>query len=152
MIAVFKKLGDLAPVRQWLVEDIDQRNIADIGIGARPVAELLRVGAEADIDGQDPEALENLEKPRFGGQRQGNDQQIGAHAAHEIDELIGIAELAKTGDGGRRAIVVAIVEYADDGDVAVARMRGWPRSGPRRACRRRRERRGGRDVHRDSSA
>ncbi len=120
---VFDRLDDAAPVAERLVEDIEERHVADVGVGPRPVVQFLRIGAEADIDRQYPKPFENLQQPFFGRQRQGDQQQVDAGPAHELDEFGDIAKLGQAADLWRRAHVVAVVEHADNRNIGCVRSR-----------------------------
>ena len=112
-------LGDRIPVVDRLVEDVEHRHRADVGIGARAELQLVGMRREADVDRQHPELLQQREHARLGGQRQRHDQHVDARDAGELDQLGDGAELGIAGDERRRAAVVAVVEDAADADVVV---------------------------------
>ena len=118
--AVEQHLGHHVPVGDRLVEDVEHRDVADIGIGARPEAQLVRVRGQPDIDRQHPQLLEHLQDAPFRRDRQREDHQVDAGAAGELDQIVDRAELAAAGHGGGRTIVAAVVEQADDAHVVVA--------------------------------
>ena len=86
------------PVGDRLVEHIEHRNVAEIGIGAGPEMQLVRMRGQADVDWKHPELLQHLQDAAFGRNRQRKDHQIDAGAAREFDEVVDRAELAQTGD------------------------------------------------------
>ncbi len=108
------------PVGDRLVEDVEHRDVADIGIGARAEAQLVGVRGEADVDRQHPELLEHLQDAAFRRDRQREDHQIDAGVAGELHEIVDGAELGHAGAARRAALVAAVVEHADDADVGIA--------------------------------
>ena len=60
---------------------------------------------------------------RFGGDRQREQHQVDAGAARELDDVVDLAELRAAGAGVHRAVVVAIVEHAEDVDVEILGLR-----------------------------
>ena len=78
------------------------------------------MGREADVDRQDPELLEQLQDADFGGRGQGDDHEVDGGETGEVDEVGGIAELGKALLTLRTAVVVAIVEDAENGQLVTA--------------------------------
>ncbi len=74
---------------------------------------------EADIDGEHPQLLQHLQDAAFGRDRQREDHEIDAGLARELDKVVDRAELLQAGARGRRAIVAAVVEHADEAHVGV---------------------------------
>ena len=94
---------------------------ADVGIGARAEAQLVGVRREADVDRQHPELLQHLQDAALGRDRQREDHEIDAGAAREFDEIVDACRACgRPAHDGRRAVVAAVVEHADDADVGVA--------------------------------
>ena len=108
------------PVRDRLVEHVEHRDVADVGVGARAEAQLVGMCRQADVDRQHPQLLQHLQDARFRRDRQREDHQVDAGAAREFDQIVDRAELEKPGHHIGRAFVAAIVERADDADVTVA--------------------------------
>ena len=81
------------PVGDRLVEHVEHRRLADIGIGARPKAQPVGVRGEADVDRQHPELAQHLQDALLGGDRQREDHEIDAGRAREFDEIVDVAEL-----------------------------------------------------------
>ena len=75
------------------------------------------MGAQPDVDRQDPELAQQFEKAPLGGDGKGNQQQVDAHPACQIEQRLHRAELHAAGDGRWRAGIVAVVEDSDDRDV-----------------------------------
>ena len=74
----------MVPVGDRLVGDVDERHVADIGIGARPEPELVAVRRQADIDRQHPQLLEQLEQAPLGRDRQRHDEEIEPRVPREL--------------------------------------------------------------------
>ena len=106
-------LDDDVPVGDRLVEQVEHRHLADIGIGARPEAQPVGVGGEADVDRQHPQLAQHLQDALLGGDRQREDDQIDARRAGEVDQIVDVAELRIAFDGVGRALVAAVVEHAE---------------------------------------
>ena len=108
------------PVGDRLVEHVEHRDVADIGIGARPEAQLVGMRREPDVDRQHPQLLQHLQDARLGRDRQREDHEVDAGAAREFDEVVDRAELGEPAHDVGRAVVAAVVEHADHADVGVA--------------------------------
>jgi hypothetical protein len=78
------------------------------------------VRGQPDIDRQHPQLLEHLQDTALGRDRQREDHEIDARGAGEFDEIVDGAELGHARASGRAAVVVAVVEGADDMHVGVA--------------------------------
>ena len=96
-------LGDRIPVVDRLVENVEHRHRADVGIGARAEPQLVGVRRQPDVDRQHPELLQQRQHARLGGQRQRHDQHVDARDAGELDQLGDVAELGIAGHHRRRA-------------------------------------------------
>ena len=57
-----------------------------------------------------------MQEPCFGGERNGDDDEIDAVIAGELRELRDLADLVVRANRFRAALVVAVVEQADDFD------------------------------------
>jgi hypothetical protein len=114
---VLEGLDQRSPVGDRLVGKVEKGDRADIGIGPRPKAQALQMSAQPDIHREDPELAEHLHETGLGGERKGDGQEIDARPARKVDELGNRPKLAIAADHGRRAVIVAIVEHADDLDV-----------------------------------
>ena len=112
-------LGHDVPAGNGLVEDVEEGDLADEGIGARPEAQLVGVRRQADVDRQHPELAHHLQHAVLGRDGQRHDEQVDARDAAEIDQFGDIAELRVAGDDRRRTGVLAVVEDAADADVVV---------------------------------
>ena len=95
-------LGHRVPVVDRLVENVEHRHRADVGIGARTEAQLVGMRRQADVDRQHPQLLQQRQHPRLGGQRQRHDQHVDARDAREINQLGDVAELGIAGHHRRR--------------------------------------------------
>src|SRR5579875_1249958 len=105
---------DEVPVRDRLLENIDERNRAGVGIGMGPELQLAHMRRKANIDGQDPQLAQHLQEPLLGRDRQREDDEIYACSAREFEKIVDRAELRKAGDDVRRTFVGAVVENAED--------------------------------------
>ena len=105
------------PVGDRLVENVDHRDVADIGIGARPKPQLVGVRGEADVDRQHPELFQHLQDAALGGNRQREDHQINPGVAGDLDQVVHRTKFLHALAACRAALIVAIVEYADDAHV-----------------------------------
>ena len=132
------------PVGDRLVEHVEHRHVADVGIGARAEAQLVGVRREADVDRQHPELLEHLQDAALGRDRQREDHEVDARAAGEFDEVVDRAELGDAGAAvergrrcgrrtrrGRDVGIVAGASSAWISVLAVARRRRRRRCGDR---------------------
>ncbi|ODN71891.1 hypothetical protein A6302_00823 [Methylobrevis pamukkalensis] len=107
-------LGDPVPAGDRLVEHVEEGHAADVGIGARTQAQLAGMGAEADVDRQHPQILEELQDPVLGGERHRHDQKVDGGEPGEDLQFADVAELGIAGHVFRRALVGAVVEDAED--------------------------------------
>ena len=95
------------PIGDRAIENIEHRDVADIGIGARTKPQFVGVGGEPDVDRQHPQLLQHLQDAAFRRDRQREDDEIDAGVAGELDEVVDGAELgnavaARRGCGRRR--------------------------------------------------
>ena len=84
----------------------------------RREAQLAHMRREPDVDRQHPELLQHFEHALFGAQRHRDDDQIDARLPREFEQVGDAAELGQARDRFRRALVVAVVEQADQAHVA----------------------------------
>ena len=122
--AISLSIADLrnAPQRdERPVEHREQRQLAEIGIGAR--AELQRRGLarDADVHRKLPEPLQDVQQPRLRRKRDRRDDEVDAFVAGEIGEFLRSCRSCGAGDRFGAALIVAVVEDADDLDVDIAR-------------------------------
>ena len=117
--AVEHRLDHHVPVGDRLVENVEHRHVADVGIGARAEPQLVHVRGEPHVDRQHPQLAHHLQDALFRRQRQRHEDEIDARQARELDEIIDRAELRDAADDQRRAIVAAVVEHAADAQVGV---------------------------------
>ena len=66
------------PVGDRFVDNVEHRQLADIGIGARPEAQAVGVRRETDVDRQHPQLAQHRENALLGGDGQREDHQIDA--------------------------------------------------------------------------
>ena len=107
------------PIGDRLVENVDHRHVADIGIGAGPEAQLVGMRGEPDVDRQHPELAQHLQQALLRRNRQGENDEIEPRAPGEFDQFVNAAELRETRDDIGRARVGAVVEDAKDAQIAV---------------------------------
>ena len=72
---------------------------------------------EPDIDRQHPKLRQHFEHALFSAERHRHDHQIDAGLARELDEVGNAAKLGHACHRLRRALVVAVVENAEQADV-----------------------------------
>ena len=107
------------PVGDRRLEHVERRHLAEIGIGAGTEAQLVGVGGKPDVDRQHPQLLQHFENSRLRRDRQREQHEIDAGAAGEFDDVVDLAEFWAAGAGIERAVVVAVVEHAEDVDVGI---------------------------------
>ncbi len=117
--AVEQPLHHQVPVVDRRLEHVERRHLAEIGIGAGTEAQLVGVGGKADIDRQHPELLQHFQDARLRRDRQREQHEVDAGAAGELDDVVDLAEFRAAGAGVERAVVVAVVEHAEDVDVRI---------------------------------
>ncbi len=106
------------PVRYGPIGHLENRQVANIGIGLVGKAQLAHMRAEPDIDRQHPELAQHFEQPGFGRKRHRDDHQIDPRPASELDEIGHLAEFLQPGNGPGRALVVTVVKKTYQFDVA----------------------------------
>ena len=116
---VEQPLHHQVPVGDRRLEHVERGHLAEIGIGAGPEAQLVGVGGEPDIDRQHPQLLQHLEDAGLRRDRQRKQHEVDAGAAGKFDDVVDLAELRAAGAGLERAVVVAVVEYAEHVDVGI---------------------------------
>ena len=121
--AVEGRLDHHVPVGDRLVEDVEHRNVADVGIGARAEAQLAHVRGEPHVDRQHPQLAHHVEHALFGGQRQRHQDEVDAGAAGELDQVVDRAELGNAGHHLGAAVAAAVVEHAADAQIRVGLVR-----------------------------
>ena len=118
------ELEDDVPVGDRLVEHVEHRHAADIGIGARPEAQLVGMCAASRMSIGSTHSLRSIcEQALLGGDRQGEDDEVDPRVAGEVDEVVDVAELRVAADDVGRAVVVAVVEDAADAQIGVVSAR-----------------------------
>ena len=105
------------PIGNRRLENIQRRDLAEIGIGAGTEAQLVGMGRQANVDRQYPQFLQHFENARLRRNRQCEQHEVDAGAAGEFNDIVDLAELRTSGAGFKRAVVVAIVEHAENVDV-----------------------------------
>src|SRR5450631_809221 len=107
------------PVGDRRLENIQRRHFAEIGVGAGAEAQLVGVGGKPDVHRQHPQLLQHFQNPRLRRNRQREQHKIDPGAAREFDDVVDLAEFRAAGAGIERAIVVAVVEHAEDIDIRI---------------------------------
>src|SRR5450631_162914 len=107
------------PVGDRRLEHIQRRHFAEIGIGAGTEAQLVGVGGKPDVHRQHPQLLQHFQNPRLRRNRQREQHEIDPGAAGEFDDVVDLAKFRAAGAGVECAIVVAVIEHAEDIDVGI---------------------------------
>src|ERR1700694_5461884 len=116
---VEQPLHHQVPVGDRRLENIEGWDLAEIGIGAGTEAQLVGVGGKPDVYRQHPQFFQHLENPRLRRNRQREQHQVDAGAAGKFDDIVDLAEFCAARAGFQRAIVVAVIEYAEDVDIRI---------------------------------
>ena len=74
---------------------------------------------QADVDRQHPQLLQHFQNARLRRNRQCEQHEVDAGAAGEFDDIVDLAEFRAAGAGIERAVVIAVVEYAEHVDVGI---------------------------------
>ncbi len=105
------------PVRQRLVHHGQHGHAADVGIGVLAQAQLGAQRRDADVDREREQPLQDLHKALLGVSGTGDDQEVDAGIAAEVRQLLEVAELGIAADAVGGALVEAVVEDAEDGEL-----------------------------------
>src|ERR1700730_14908645 len=95
------------PVGDRRLENIQRRDLAEIGIGAGAEAQLVGVGGKPDVDRQHPQFLQHFENPRLRRNRQREQHEVDTGAAGKFDDIVDLAEFCAAPAGFPRAAVGA---------------------------------------------
>src|ERR1700692_1542464 len=117
--AVEQPLHHQIPVGDRRLENVEGRDLAEIGIGAGAEAQFVGVRGKPDVDRQNPQLLQHFENPRLRRNRQREQHEVDAGAPGKFDDIVDLAEFRAAGTGLERAIVVAVVEHTEDIDVRI---------------------------------
>jgi hypothetical protein len=117
--AVEQRLHHHVPVGDRLVEYVEDRDIAEIGIGARTEAQAVHMGGKPHIDRQHPQLAHHFQHAFFGCQWHCDQNEVNAREADELDKIVDRPELGYTGHHRRRAVAGGIVEHAEHASVGI---------------------------------
>ena len=98
------------PIGDRPIVHVNERNIADIGVGLRTKLELVGVSGEPDVKRQNPQFLQHLQNPGFRRDRQRKNHEINARAPAELQQIVDAAEFALAGAVSVATVVATIVE------------------------------------------
>ena len=107
------------PVGDRRFEHVQCWDFAEIGIRAGTEAQLVGMSRKPDLDGKYPQLLQHFENSRLRRDRQREQHEVDASASRQFQDVVDLAQLRTAGAGVHRAVIVAIVEYAEHSDIGI---------------------------------